>query len=288
MALLSVLLGFALAGAPIALSWTAPEECPDQAEVLREVELLTEGRAQPALQAEAVAQAVPGGYAARLTTRQGEAIGERLLNAESCAELAKAAALVLAMAVGREVRVQPVPAPAPRPGLPPFLFFARPMLGGELGALSSPSALFGVSAGLMRGRVRAELRAFSSVAQRLEKGPKEGAAAELRRFSAGLRGCYIPAQGQRLAFGLCAGGEVVSLTGRGVGVSDPQEGSALLVAARGGACLELALTERLFLHLDAAGGPASSRPAFAFEGFGVVHRPAAWTAEATAGLEVRL
>jgi hypothetical protein len=109
------------AGEPIALAWVAPPGCPSEREVRAEIERVLGGppdpASQPYLRAEArVSGGRGGGFHVHLITHLGGVIGERDLHGPTCAAVANAAALIVALtfdpaALAR--RTPPDPAPLP-------------------------------------------------------------------------------------------------------------------------------------------------------------------------------
>ena len=83
------------AAAPLTLTWDAPAGCPTAADVRAEYERLvrsSSGRTLPALTAEAHIEPRGPRWALRLRTVRDGIPGERELEADSCASLARAAA----------------------------------------------------------------------------------------------------------------------------------------------------------------------------------------------------
>jgi hypothetical protein len=106
------------AAAPLTLTWDAPAGCPSADAVRGEYERLVRsstGRGLPALVAEAHIEARGARWALRLRTMRDGIPGERELEADSCASLARAAALVMALALGVELEEREPGAVAPRP-----------------------------------------------------------------------------------------------------------------------------------------------------------------------------
>jgi hypothetical protein len=91
---------------PVAVEWTAPEECPGVDYVESQIDALLAGAAAspaPALRAQAtVRRERDGGWRVDLTTAIGADVGHRALTAESCRAVADATALILALAVDPE------------------------------------------------------------------------------------------------------------------------------------------------------------------------------------------
>ena len=113
--------------APLELDWSAPPGCPDRQQVLAAIQRLIgaqgAGAARLSVQGEIVARDET--LELKLVWRTGSAQTERLMESASCDELARAAALVVALAadpttpheVQREVALdaptEPPPAPSP-------------------------------------------------------------------------------------------------------------------------------------------------------------------------------
>jgi hypothetical protein len=106
----------AVAPAPdVELGWSAPAGCPDRAAVEREIRALLQG--SPAARHAVVARGTVTGGAGKwhvdLAIRTGEGSGERSFEAGSCAELASAVALIVALAVDPSRRLSERGAAAP-------------------------------------------------------------------------------------------------------------------------------------------------------------------------------
>jgi hypothetical protein len=106
---------------PLDLVWDAPETCNSGADVRREFERSTSirpGRSPPHLSARARVEARDGRWVLHLHTLRDGVEGDREIEADSCASLTRAAALVLALAFGEGA--QPEAAPTPEaPVAPP-------------------------------------------------------------------------------------------------------------------------------------------------------------------------
>ncbi|WP_438019786.1 hypothetical protein WMF18_12285 [Sorangium sp. So ce315] len=103
------------------LDWAAPDACADGGRVLAEIEqrLGRPAAAQggPRLRARAeVSQNARGSWDLRLTTTLGEATSSRDLHGETCAELASAAALIIALALDPEAAARAPMGAAPGAG----------------------------------------------------------------------------------------------------------------------------------------------------------------------------
>jgi hypothetical protein len=104
------------------LVWQAPDTCATGAQVQREFERSTHviaGRSPPHLSARASVEARAGRWVLHLHTLRDGVEGDREIEADSCASLTHAAALVLALAFGEGAEPATPTPPAPLPPPPP-------------------------------------------------------------------------------------------------------------------------------------------------------------------------
>jgi len=87
----------------------------------------------------------------------------------------------------------------------------------------------------------------------------------------------------------CSGVDLAWIAGSGNGASSPNSGSALLPSARAGGLFAVRLAPSVYLRLDGAMLVALARPEFVVggNGGGTVHKPAALSARAALGFELR-
>ncbi len=110
---------------PLDLSWSAPPDCPGLDAVSGAVARLLEGspRSGSRVRVDATVTRRGGGWALALTTTRDGAVGHRSMKADSCAAVADAAALVIALAIDpvhvAEPEAAAVPPVAPDPPPPP-------------------------------------------------------------------------------------------------------------------------------------------------------------------------
>ncbi|MEM6295365.1 MAG: hypothetical protein AAGA54_29095, partial [Myxococcota bacterium] len=136
---MALFVGLAQPASPrVALDWQAPEGCPDAAAVGQSVETLSGVQVvasadEAALRAEAAVSRTEAGFALALTLRTNGTTQVRALEATDCAVIARAAALVVTVALDPvevatrmpepepepELEPEPAPAPAPAPDLEP-------------------------------------------------------------------------------------------------------------------------------------------------------------------------
>jgi hypothetical protein len=103
---------------PLTLTWTAPSQCPTTDEVRREVARqahVVPGRAPAELDADARVEAVGARWRVELRTSRAGIEGYQTLEDESCELLARATALVLALALYDPGEVAPSAPPAEEP-----------------------------------------------------------------------------------------------------------------------------------------------------------------------------
>ena len=116
------------AEAPLTLTWTAPAQCPARDEVVADVtRRLASGDSSkaPVVARAIVKQHKDGTWHVTLTTEQSGARGQRSLQAKTCAEVASATALILALTIDPraaafvDAPVAAAPAQEPTPTTPP-------------------------------------------------------------------------------------------------------------------------------------------------------------------------
>lgn len=106
-------LAFGQASAPgVDLAWSAPAQCPSRAAVLGEIQSILEGGAASAHAVQATAAVERDGprWRVSLSIRSDQGAGVRALDADSCAALASAVALIVALAVDPTRRAIPAAA----------------------------------------------------------------------------------------------------------------------------------------------------------------------------------
>ena len=249
-AVLGFTAGAADVGRHVELRWTGPETCPESefaAALARHV-----GAQQPAgaaLPVQADVQQENGRWTLDLVVVGDAGTGSRRLTADRCEVVVDAAAFIVAQTLV-EASVPPPPEPArdigPTPTERPAVATApveptgadpeggigtvvtspepRPRdprrgavrLRGGLSGLALPDlqAAFGLVAGVVAARWRAELTSIGRLPVRTAAGP---GTARLAMWAVGARGCGV-LRARRLEFPLCAGAEVGQVIGRSEGL----------------------------------------------------------------------
>ncbi|WP_437795941.1 hypothetical protein [Sorangium sp. So ce693] len=114
----------AVSAGGVELDWIAPGECADRGRVLAEIEQRlgrsSAANGEPSLKARAVvSRNERGSWDLRLTTTLGETTHSRELHGETCAELADAAALIIALAIDPDAASRSTPTADPDTGAGP-------------------------------------------------------------------------------------------------------------------------------------------------------------------------
>lgn len=297
------------------LRWSAPAECPTQPEVLRTVEQLLAGASAVPMRADARVDKRKHGFVLALDWSTSEASATRVLEGESCQELAQAAALMLSLAaeptatrssVIEAPRAAPAGSPAPsaeaeralprepsaisapmvtpataRPDATPRVSWSA-RAGAAVDAGSLPRATVGVlgGAGIALGAPRLRLDALVFAPKEEENAFGSG------RFllgAASLAPCYRVSLGPT-TLEPCLAAELHALPSRGFRLRSEDERVALLVRVGAGIELDLGLTRDLGFFFGIWGSWAPARPRFVVDGKSVF-RPAAVAARGSLGFE---
>jgi hypothetical protein len=242
------------------LEWVAPSECPTGDQVLEDARGLVTGehQASPAerLTVHALVQPTADNRW-RLTLSVGSS--KRQVEAASCAELGRAAALFLALLVDPLRRAPPpaLPSAAPRPAVPWALGLGA---GLDHGTLDAPTVLAALGASLSIGRW--EVNARGSLGPTQTRRLDSGVGAKLMPGIGMLESCYALPLGSSLRLGPCLGAEVGVLRGRAVGVDHRRSGYWPWLGLDGALAFTVGVGRHLELRADAGGALPLYRPAF--------------------------
>ncbi len=298
----------------IDLHWNAPAECPTADVVRAEVDrLLGPSSARPPSPipvAAAVSRDDQGAWQVHLETPGEGTTRVREIHGASCAAIADATALILALMIDPaavaaappapveakappiEVRSSPIETPRPpveaqRAPVPvtPTSFRVSALAGLDTASLPALAATLALRGSFVYGAQRFELGAeyrparAGTVATRPTTGGDvdlfTGAVATCRHFGGGV-----------FEIGPCLGFELGRLHASGFGVSSPGEGSTLWAAIDAGGVLNLRLASRLALVLRLGAAVPLLRPSFVLENVGPVFRPPAVAARGESGVEL--
>ncbi|MBK7857713.1 MAG: hypothetical protein IPJ65_03600 [Archangiaceae bacterium] len=299
--------------APQALRWVAPDVCPPEREVLEAVRANLSDRTRletTALRAEVeVTRVAQRRFRMQLTLDEGSE-PQRALESPACADLGRAAALIIALAIDQRAasEVAPVeealaPAPQPQPQPPPpapaaaqrvelppapapaHRWAVHAALGGALGSL--PGAAWGVAAGgawLWRG-FELELEGRYLAPRAAMSPARPGVGGQFELLTGALSGCHTVGFE---ALRACVGLELGALRSVGVGV-EVQRDASLWAAPFAAVVGRWAVFAHFALRAGLELGAALWRPHFVVEGVaGDVFQPAPVTGRLTCGLEALL
>jgi hypothetical protein len=307
---------------PLQLAWSAPESCPDQVAVVRQIEHhLGYGLDSPpgpdgVVALVAVSAQPEGGFRLHLhTTFRGE-VRERAVDGDSCGAVADAAALMLAFlidpeAAAPEAKPEPEPEPeraepppvviapkpagvtAPEPDAPkpepsvaasgPSWFLAA-AFGIDTGALPEPTTSVGGALGIELGRLalEASFSRYSPQEQRLAGDATRGGNFEL--WALGARSCYS-LRWAATEVGPCLGLEGGTVFGSGFGVDTPGQGKGLWLAAAAELSGRYRASSWLGVRTLAGVAAPFTRPVYVLDNVGTVYQADFITFRGTLGLE---
>ena len=302
-----------MSGAPLAIEWSAPEECPRVDRVIADISrFLAKGESihvDPRTHVRAVIRREAADrYVLELEARLPGGAVDRWISAKRCDLLASAAALVIAVVLEPVVVLETVETknvtspraapPEPRPKLPQtprqkirtggFVraggmggFGVLPRFGG---GVVGAGGLRIVKTPLQAGRI--EVTALYEAPQRTSAAAMPEAGAVLDVWTIGVRGCWVPASG-KVEFPLCGGMEAGVLRGRPIGLAQPRTVRTMWSAVHTGAAIAYAPVPRFALWLGADGYVAMQTPRFVIDDLEPLHRGRRGGVRIHAGVEVR-
>ncbi len=303
---LSLLFAASLASAAPTLRFEAPEGCPTRAHFEAELSRLLgrslEAAAPEDFGAEVVVEAERG---SRFRVRIALGDARREIDGETCEAVVRAAAIVLGLAIDPEAvsahledETAPPPAPAqplasasprveltrrPLPTPVPIVWGVGARGGVGVGTLPDVHLGGGLSAAMLRGRLRAEIALTWFGRSRTVGG---GAGGRLDLLSATPAVCWALVRPKPEVLG-CAQAEVGAIASEGVGLAHPADDAALWAAVGGGFGVAWPLGRNFALGLLGAGFYALRRPTFFIPGVGTVHRPSAFGVRTALAVEWR-
>jgi hypothetical protein len=266
------------------LAWSAPDECPDRAELMSRVERLLGGVVKSKLTAEADVTHTDGVYRARLRVVSAEGSGERVLENEQCDLLTDSVALVIALSASPPAESQPDDA---RPEDTERLSVLASAEGDVVfGSLPHPAFGAGGAIGVEGlSSLRFELRgAYYGRQSATFDGDTLGARFGLVTF--GARACRLWSFGAA-DLAPCIGAEayLVTATGFGGAVSRHQETSWWGPAV--GLFGRMRVTRSFAVYFAVDGTAQLTSRRFVFSDVGELYRPTAVALELLVAPEVR-
>ena len=269
---------------PIAVAWDAPGECPGVEALKAEFRRVAGHVPPPAerLSAQVTVRRGPGrAWLLTLATKTGTRVGERRLAGSDCAELMRAAALILGLMINPKagfVETAPPPAPPPLPPPPTAVPDDRFAAGADLqfgrGAQPAVAPGVGVRFAIAAAAFSAELRASFWTSRSTASSSDAAAGGTFRFFDVGAAGCGRAWRRRGISPALCVGAALAHLQASGYGVSNPGEASAWWPAAFAEASLRERITRRNAVRLAAQAVIPAGNPTFDLAGVGHVFQPA--------------
>jgi hypothetical protein len=252
-----------------------------------------------------LARAPKAEWKLRLDTVDGNEHRSRELTADTCAELADAAAVAIAMTVRSRAAAAPPHAPeppapvapaapspapasvmtrAPAPTTPgPTTFAGGVAVVGDGGALPQPGIGVELGASLRHRRVRLTV-AGTALAPQVAHATGD-AGGEFRLLFGSAQLCLAVPAGRMALLG-CGGYELGRLSAEGVGVLRPQLGSSRWQAARAELGLSIPVAARVAVLMRGGVAIPLSRTQFVVDGGTPVHRPGAVAVRLALGAEL--
>jgi hypothetical protein len=294
----------------LSLSWSAPKECPQQsaarqlvADYLGVTQLTHENTAQRVLSAKASIRRRNQAWELELNTILDGEPGERTLSAGTCADVAAAAALVLAFTIdpGAALRrggAQPLRAPAaapppPRVTIAPAADAKKTVLGaaatvwGDWGGLPRSSVGVALSLLVERGAWSGLLSASAFAERSQATSAKAGAGGRIFLMSFAAAPCGALSSAGAVRLRACLPVEVQRLRASGYGVDHPATASRFEFVVGAELAPGLRLSPRWELIAPLRLGIALLRPEFYLEGVDSVFRASALQGRAGVGLLAR-
>lgn len=241
-----------------------------------------------------IVAAAPG-YAATIVVRADEASAPRTITAGDCDALARAAILVVAVAIDPIAVVGPVdpvddgdaaialPPPivrdeaterrmtrsagrgptstAPSASRPRAPWHHGLGLGGAIGSQIVPTLTGAVQLAYVAAHERWRIESHASWIPPVARRYDDGAGARLQAFTLGVRGCPSPALG-RVTLAVCVGVVGGPVLGHGTGVPRGTRATSGWVAAQVGVAAIIAVHARLGVLIGVDGFASLLRPAF--------------------------
>lgn len=310
-------LAWALASG-VELDWTAPAGCPDATKAAALLREQLHGE-QADARARVVIEPLDRGFSARVSIDAGEPLAPRVLSAADCDDLARAAVLVIAVAidpiaVAREAEV--VVTPEERPIVPPAVDAGTPArtgaaptvappraaprprdrdqpsthvlrIGGGIGLQVVPALGGVVELAYALGRPRWRFEAGVRWQPPLEQHYDDDAGGRVQALTFAARGCPVPTLG-RVAFPICFGLEGGPVFGRGVDVADVDTPVTGWLAAEAGLGLVVRVHRVVGIALGTELLVTLLRPAFHVGSRDDLFRTPIVGGRALVGLEFRL
>ncbi|MEO7111358.1 MAG: hypothetical protein ABI183_13040 [Polyangiaceae bacterium] len=291
----------------VTLKWNAPAECPTSASVLAQIERNVGAAKFARADVEANVSALgPRRWSVHLVTNVDSAHGERSLEANTCAALADATALIVALTIApAHDDVTPTPTTAPEPAkLKPIetpedreaapspksrlTGLVAVTLLGDLGTLPHAGVAPGITIGMMFEIFRAEISGNTWFTQDARSPLSNSEGSHLQLLDLAARGCFrIPFRSIEIA--PCLGAGLVHLSIAGFGETFPEQTDDWWLTARVDLVATWTIVDPIAIRALVGAVAPFQRDAVDFEdsqGDRVeLHRPALISGQAAIGVE---
>ncbi len=302
----------------VALRWSVPRECPDEADLRARVEILLGAPltlpGRTAIEIDASITGSQDHWRLSLGITSSGGARDRELPGTNCQDLTEIASVLIAVAIDPTLSGEPTPTPTPTSTPDPTVRSAAapdelPRPPTEVHSTRRVAGAIGVHGGIGFGplpRVAGNLGVDGAVLvrhARIELGgsfwlPRETrgtmpAVGSVRLWHVDVRGCGVPSsrlgrtRSRRLEFPLCGGLELGAMTGSANAVARPRVGRLPWIAVELSAGVIVLPSPRAGFRLDVRGAVPVTRPGFAVDDRQVFRARAA-AITATLGLELRL
>jgi hypothetical protein len=281
----------------LAIRWQGPEDCQRGEAVQAKVLRLLGGSKRAVGERFEVSVTVRRGassrYVAELETSSASGGGTKRLEGESCDAIALASSVVIALSIDPQASLdaqepltepeherEPEPEPEQRHHAPPARReplerrATSPYLHGSVGVLfgllGEPTAFSQAGVGLRHHLVSIELAFGLHRTHDVLTAARPRAGAALRLYTFDLLACYAPLRSPLGSLAACMGGRLEHLTARAFGVSNPDQGTVLILAGLGVLRWRLRATSWLSATLDGGVSVQPFHPTFVLLGVGDV------------------
>jgi hypothetical protein len=279
-----------------ALTWDAPDECPDATTVEQYVDdVLGDANFGPlAVHASGAVSRTEGArYAVQLDLDTGAAQpSRRSLDAANCEAVSRAAALLIALAIrARAAPPSPPPAPRPEPAPePPRVPQARAFLGlltlADLGATPAATLGVGVTGGIRWPQVQLESTVGYFAPRSTSAGTRSDVGARFELGTAGARAC-TPITVTALWLAPCLGAGVDWVRAPGFGALVTLRPSTWDLIARLGLLGGWDISSIISARIEVEGVLPLARPEYEVDGVGDVYRRSPVGIRSALGLQLQ-
>lgn len=297
------------ASGPLELRWDAPAECPSESEVRAAVlQRLGASVEYKPISAHAVVHKDGDGWKISLTTEQSGETGERSLEGRTCAAVAAATSVILALTLDRAAQATPVappvasaspvpirPVPPPSssvlPRAPPPSVDGRSFVraGFALGAGvmgPGPSAGLTVALGARASWLTLELAMTTFFPRSIDLPGVAGKGGDFWLFSLGPTVCGAFLRSPTLRLGGCVGAELSRMSATGYGVSEPSSRATTFVSTVASVRFGVRLGGPIWFFALADLVVPLRRPQFVLENAGTIFQLSPLGGRTSMGLEL--